>query len=259
MVTTRACGDPGREKEAILISMVRSNDTGTVGFLSDSRHVCLAEAPSPPRHNLHACSSRSSACLGWSLMSGGTRLILMAGSSSARAKTAGWEGRDLSGRMLGTQAHECGCDACTAPRGRLLRFRDGGEGPLPAAPDRLLRAARRVLQRRGAGCYPTLNSRPCVCIEAPGRPQHKASAVHLRAQFLGTILPSSYSKPLFHHCSDDAATQVAWAKKRMIALVRSNVSVQLLLADLKRFQLHVALACIDEVRLSHLTMTYMGR
>ena len=32
-------GIAGREKEAIIISMVRSNDSGTVGFLSDSRCV----------------------------------------------------------------------------------------------------------------------------------------------------------------------------------------------------------------------------
>lgn len=32
-------GHAGREKEAIIISMVRSNDSGTVGFLSDSRFV----------------------------------------------------------------------------------------------------------------------------------------------------------------------------------------------------------------------------
>ena len=35
-------GNAGREKEAIIISMVRSNDKGEVGFLSDSRRMNVA-------------------------------------------------------------------------------------------------------------------------------------------------------------------------------------------------------------------------
>jgi AAA domain len=38
----------GREKEAIIISMVRSNDSGTVGFLSDSRYERLSAPTSSP-------------------------------------------------------------------------------------------------------------------------------------------------------------------------------------------------------------------
>lgn len=35
-------GFQGREKEAILISMVRSNEGGTVGFLSETRRTNVA-------------------------------------------------------------------------------------------------------------------------------------------------------------------------------------------------------------------------
>ena len=36
------CSRPGREKEAIIISMVRSNDRGELGFLSDKRRMNVA-------------------------------------------------------------------------------------------------------------------------------------------------------------------------------------------------------------------------
>lgn len=49
--SARPCGVQGREKEAIVISMVRSNDRGEVGFLSDKRRMNVAVT----RARRHCC------------------------------------------------------------------------------------------------------------------------------------------------------------------------------------------------------------
>lgn len=48
----------GREKEAIIISMVRSNDKGEVGFLSDKRRMNVAFTRAR-RHCVVICDSET--------------------------------------------------------------------------------------------------------------------------------------------------------------------------------------------------------